>query len=440
MDTAADAAAPSRPADELVVRCLDDLIDDWLRKGGQLSYNDVTRMTTKRDLNGHQLASLLEGLSQSGVTVSGLDQGPGVSARDNYADDAPTERSSHVGTDDLGTYLKEISRYQLLYAEDEVRLGRLIRAGQEADATLSGDTRGMSPAMLAGLKQASSAGRSAHDDLVRSNLRLVVSIARLRRYAHSGMDLLDLIQEGNLGLLRAADKFDYSLGYKFSTYATWWIRQSIERGIGDRSRLIRLPVYFHEKVVKVLRTQRLLASRSDREPALDELAAALEMPSGEIQAVLDWAQPTMSLDSPVGEDGDTTLGDLLSDEADVDGRGDPIDVVMTAARDRGIAQMLDEILDLRAASVIRRRFGLGGFDEETLDSIGTSWNVTRERIRQIEAKALDQLIESNRVRPLYEYLVTSTDRSMASPDCGWPASKRESKRQLATKKTGKNKR
>jgi RNA polymerase primary sigma factor len=148
----------------------------------------------------------------------------------------------------------------------------------------------------------------------------------------------------------------------------------------------------------------------------------------------------MSLDSPVGEDGDTTLGDLLSDEADVDGRGDPIDVVMTAARDRGIAQMLDEILDLRAASVIRRRFGLGGFDEETLDSIGTSWNVTRERIRQIEAKALDQLIESNRVRPLYEYLVTSTDRSMASPDCGWPASKRESKRQLATKKTGKNKR
>ena len=125
-------------------------------------------------------------------------------------------------------------------------------------------------------------------------------------------------------------------------------------------------------MVKVLRTERLLASRSDREPALDELAAALEMPSGEIQAVLDWAQPTMSLDSPVGEDGDTTLGDLLSDEADVDGRGDPIDVVMTAARDRGIAEMLDEILDLRAASVIRRRFGLGGFDEETLDSIGTS--------------------------------------------------------------------
>ena len=439
METAADAVSPSRPADELVARCLDDLIDDWLRKG-QLSYDDVTRMTTKRDLNGHQLASLLEGLTESGLAVSGLDQGPGISARNNYADDTPTERSSHVGADDVGAYLREISRYQLLYAEDEVRLGRLIRAGQEADATLSGDTRGMSPAMLAGLKQASSAGRSAHDDLVRSNLRLVVSIARLRRYAHSGMDFLDLIQQGNLGLLRAADKFDYSLGYKFSTYATWWIRQSIERGIADGGRLIRLPVHFHEKVVKVLRLQRLLASRSDREPTLDELAAASEMPSGEIQAVLDWARPTMSLDSPVGEDGDTTLGDLLSDEADVDGRGDPIDVVMTAARDRGIAQVLDEILDPRAASVIRRRFGLGGFDEETLDSIGTSWNVTRERIRQIETKALEQLIESNRIRPLYEYLVTSTDRNMASPDRGWAVSKRASKRQLAKKKTGKNKR
>jgi RNA polymerase sigma factor (sigma-70 family) len=436
MKTAADAVSPPRPADELVARCVDDLIDDWLRKG-QLSYDDVTRMTTKRDLNGHQLASLLEGLTQSGVAVSGLDQGPGISARNNYADDASAERSSHVGTDDLGTYLKEIGRYQLLYAEDEVRLGRLIRAGQEADATLSGDTRGMSPAMLASLQQASSAGRSAHDDLVRSNLRLVVSIARLRRYAHCGMDFLDLIQEGNLGLLRAADKFDYSLGYKFSTYATWWIRQSIERGIADGSRLIRLPVHFHEKVVKVLRLQRLLASRSDREPTLDELAAASEMPSGEIQAVLDWARPTMSLDSPIGEDGDTTLGDLLSDEADVDGRGDPIDVVMTAARDRGIAEVLDEILDPRAASVIRRRFGLGGVDEETLDSIGASWNVTRERIRQIESKALTQLIESNRVRPLYEYLVKSTDRSIASPGCGWAAWKQGSKRQLPKQKTGK---
>ena len=435
----ADADAPPRPADELVARCLDDLVDDWLRKG-QLSYDDVTRMTTKRDLNGHQLASLLEGLSQSGVTVSGLGQGPGISARNNYADGEPTERSVRVGADDLGTYLKEIGRYQLIYAEDEVRLGRLIRAGQEADAALSENTRSMSPAILAGLEQASSAGRSAHDHLVRSNLRLVVSIARLRRYTQSGMDLLDLIQEGNLGLLRAADKFDYSLGYKFSTYATWWIRQGIERGIGDRSRLIRLPVHFHEKVVKVLRMQRWLTSRSDREPTLAELAAALEMSSGEVQAVLDWSRPLISLDSHVGEDGDTTLGDLLNDQADVDGRCDPIDVVMTAARDRGIDQVLDEVLDSRAASVIRRRFGLGGFDEETLDSIGISWNVTRERIRQIEVKALEQLIESNRVRPLYEYLVTSTDHSVASPDRGWPASKQASKRKLAEHKAGKTKR
>jgi RNA polymerase sigma factor (sigma-70 family) len=407
MDTTADAISPPHPGDELVARCLDDLIDDWLRKGGQLSYDDVTRMTTKRALNGHQLASLLEALDQSGVDVSGLAQSPGSFARSSVTDQMPGERSSYADADDLGAYFRDISRYQLLHAEDEVRLGRLIRTGQDADATLSGDTRRMSPAMLATLRQASDSGRRAHDDLVCANLRLVVSIARQHRYSRSGLDLLDLIQEGNLGLLRAADKFDYTRGYKFSTYATWWIRQSIERGIANSSRLIRLPVHFHEKVLKVLRMQRALSRRSDRDPTLDELAAALMMPSGEVQAVLDWARPTVSLDSPVGDDGGAALGDLLSGEADVDGRGDPVDVVIMAAREMDIDQMLDEILDSRAASVIRRRFGLGGFDEETLDSIGSSWNLTRERIRQIERKALTQLMASGRVRPLYEYLIAS---------------------------------
>jgi RNA polymerase sigma factor (sigma-70 family) len=428
-DIAADAVASPRQADELVARCLEDLFDDWMRKGGQLSYDDVTRMTAKRALNGRQLASLLEGLAESGIAVSGLDPASKSSAGDDGADEPPTSRSGYADADFLGAYLKEIGRYRLLHAEDEVRLGRLISAGQEADATLSGNTRGMSRAMLAGLQQASSAGRAAHDDLVCSNLRLVVSIARQRQYAHKGLDLLDLIQDGNLGLLHAADKFDYTLGYKFSTYATWWIRQRIERGIANCGRPIRLPVHIHDKVVRVVRMQHVLADRSGHDPTLDELAAALAMPAGEVQAILDWAQPTISLDSPVGEDGDVSLGDLLSDAADVDGRGDPAEIVITAAREREIDRMLDEMLDPRAASVIRRRFGLGGFDEQTLDAIGIHWSLTRERIRQIQAEALDQLTESSRARPLYEYLDTTTRHRKASPNNGWPLSKRQLREQ-----------
>lgn len=404
-----DDVTQARPGDELVARCLDDLVDDWMRKGGELSYDDVTRMSTKRNLNGHQLADLLEGLSEAGVAVSGLG-GSGSAAWDSPEDTLP-RRSGYVDTDALGAYLREIGKYKLLWAEDEVRLGRLIRAGQEADIALRGDKRQLSSARVAILNEASEAGRKAHDDLVCANLRLVVSIARLRKYANSGLDLLDLIQEGNLGLLRAADKFDYSLGYKFSTYATWWIRQSIERGIADRGRLIRLPVHFHEVLVKVLRTKRILAAQEGHEPTISELAAALHMSPAVVASVLDWSSPTVSLDAPVSEDGDTTLGSLLSEEADIDGRGDPADIVISAARRDDISKAVDGALSTREKSVIYRRFGVGGGDEETLETIGEHWGVTRERIRQIQGKAMSKLRSDRAVLELRDYLGSASRRS-----------------------------
>ena len=230
-----DDGGPSTAAKDVVARSLDDLIDDWHRKGRNLSYDDVTRLSTKRDLNGIQLASLLEGLRRAGIELTGIDSSepPPVPAA---ADDADLGCvSSSAGRDALGAYLHDIGRHHLIFAEDEVRLGRMIRAGLDADRELATASH-RTPELETALRKASEAGRRAHAELVRSNLRLVVSIAR--KYLGSGMDMLDLIQEGNLGLLHAADLFDYTLGYKFSTYATWWIRQAVTRGIANQSRLI----------------------------------------------------------------------------------------------------------------------------------------------------------------------------------------------------------
>jgi RNA polymerase primary sigma factor len=389
-------------------------------RGGRLSYDDVTRMTTKRTLDGRQLAGLLEALAQVGVTLIGL--GPTVQQTSSPTDidEGTAEEASYVDRDALGAYLKDIGRYPLLWAEDEVRLGRLIRTGQETDTILAVGSPDLSSAEITRLRQASEAGRRAHRDLVLSNLRLVVSIARHGKYARSGLDLIDRIQEGNLGLLRAAGKFDYSLGYKFSTYATWWIRQSIERGIAYGSRLIRLPVHFHEKLLKVLRMQRRLTDKYDQESTLQDLAAALDMDPGEVQAVLDWARPTVSIDSILADEGDLTLGDLLAADVDVDGRTDPADIVLAAARHCDIEQVLDEILDTRSALILRRRYGIGGGAEQTLQTIADEVGLTRERVRQLQTKALGTLRLSPASRKLYEYIVNQTDQVSAEPSGGWP--------------------
>jgi RNA polymerase primary sigma factor len=397
----------------LAARALRDLVDDWHRKGRTLSYDDVTRTTTKRGLDGVELASLIEALEVAGVEVRGLDP---LSSRPQ-PDFASNRGSGRVNSDDIGAYFREIARYPLIFAEDEVRLGRLIRAGQEAETALDATAGPQSAAISQRLAQAMEAGRRAHAELVQSNLRLVVSIAR--RYGGSGLEMLDLIQEGNLGLMRAADKFDHTLGYKFSTYATWWIKQGITRGIANTGSLIRLPVHFHDKVVKVLGIQGRLSARLDRAPTLREMADALDMDPAEVQAVLDWARPAISLDAFVSDEADATLADLLADDLEADGRGDPVDIVLEAAEHLDIRRIIDEVLDAKAAFVIRHRYGLDDCDELTLEDIGRQLGVTRERIRQIQGKAITKLAESITGRRLYEYLVSQTNHQHAQPRGGW---------------------
>ena len=402
----------ARHPDRAVRRALDDLVDDWHRAGGMLRYEDVTRLASKRELSAEQVADVLAGLDDSGVEVEGLAPRGLEIVNDSDQDDRFRAAStlSEKSSDVVRDYLRAIRRYPLLTAEDEVRLGRQIRAGLDADVVLR-DTK-MSAALLserqAGLVNASSAGRRAHAELVCANLRLVVSIAKNASFHSCGVELIDRIQDGNAGLMHAADKYDATLGYKFSTYATWWIRQAIFRGIADRGRLVRLPVHVYEKVQQVRRARGELAGRLDRDPTSADIAERLCWEPAAVQALLDLSHPVVSLDVLVGTDGDTTLGDLLSDKADVDGRTDPVDCVIESACVRDIDRTL-RVLDGRAAEIIRRRFGLRTGEKEPLDAIGLDFGVTRERIRQIEVKAIEQLQQSRNNGHLRSYLYDDED-------------------------------
>jgi len=407
-------SADERPRDVQVARCLDDLVDDWIRAGGRLAFDDVSRTTTRRDFSGAQVAELLLHLRARGIEVSGLggDRIPG-----GIASSKPSSASS--SSDGLGAYLRDIARHPLIFAEDEVRLGRLIETGRMADQAVE---EGVDEAEREGLLQASAAGHVAFDEMVRANLRLVVAVARLRRYDVPGLELVDRIQEGNLGLIRAVEKFDYRLGYKFSTYATWWIRQHIERAIADKSRLIRLPVHVHEQVCRDRRVARNFESELGRSPTLRELASLLGDDEGRVAARRDWARGVASLDAPISHEGDVTFGDLFDDrEAEVEGLVDPSVEMIRSAMERDIDAVLAKVLTPQQRDVIRRRFGLGSAEPQTLEEIGAVYGVTRERIRQIEAKAKARLGAAREARPLYEYLVAATDADVAVPAGGWPA-------------------
>ena len=422
----------SRSKDPDVRDAVDDLVDDWHRAGGALGAEDVYRLVTKRGLDAAQMSSVLAELHSQGINP--LDDANDTDEHedtDELQGSRVSARSAGITSDQLKDYLRLIGRHELLYAEDERRLGREIEAGESAVAELR-DNPSLTRVQRRALWDVVQRGEAAKTRFIQSNLRLVVSIAKLRKYEGSGVDLSDRIQDGNIGLIRAVEKFDHTLGFKFSTYATWWIRQSIERGVADRGRLIRIPVHFVEVIHKVRRAKRALQARYGRDATRAELSVYTGLPEATIQAVFDRDRAVVSLDMPVGDAGDTTLGDLLSDEADIDGRNDPVDCVLASALVRDVAEVL-ATLSQREAGVIAMRFGIGDREEMTLSEIGELYAVTRERIRQIESIALDRLTTSTDIRPLYEYLVDSAAGDPEPPD-GWPTTPSKKKRRARSVK------
>ena len=291
------------------------------------------------------------------------------------------ERSASP-SDTVGLYLDEVSVHELLTAEDEVHLARTMERGRKAKSLLA--TGDYDPADRARLMRAVAAGDEAKMTFIRSNLRLVISIAK--RYTGRGLDLLDLIQEGNLGLIRAVEKFDWRKGFKFSTYATWWIRQAITRGLGNNGRTIRLPVHMVDVVRTVYDTRQMLYDQFHRAPTLEEISEASGLEPERVMAALEAPAETVSLDRPVGEEGDASLQDFVEDqEAD-----DPEDWAAAIWRRERLIQAL-QYLDHEERQVLWLRFGLDGGEPWTLADVGKAINATRERVRQIEARGLAKL-------------------------------------------------
>ena len=299
--------------------------------------------------------------------------------------------------DPVKDYLKQIGRVSLLNAEQEVDLSERIEAGLYAQHLLDIESDQMDFKRKRELKWAANDGRRAKDHLLEANLRLVVSLAK--RYTGRGMLFLDLIQEGNLGLIRAVEKFDWKKGFKFSTYATWWIRQAITRAMADQARTIRVPVHMVEVINKLSRVQRQMLQDLGREPTPDELARELDMPVEKVQEVQKYGREPISLHTPLGEDGDSEFGDLIEDTDAIA----PSDAVAFSLLQEQFRQVL-ETLSPREAGVIKMRYGLEDGQPKTLDDIGRVYGVTRERIRQIESKTMSKLRHPSRSQTLRDFL------------------------------------
>ena len=299
--------------------------------------------------------------------------------------------------DPVKDYLKQIGRVNLLNAEQEVDLSERIEAGLYAQHLLDTEFDKMDFKRRRELKWAANDGKRAKDHLLEANLRLVVSLAK--RYTGRGMLFLDLIQEGNLGLIRAVEKFDWKKGFKFSTYATWWIRQAITRAMADQARTIRVPVHMVEVINKLSRVQRQMLQDLGREPTPDELARELDMPVEKVQEVQKYGREPISLHTPLGEDGDSEFGDLIEDTDAIA----PSDAVAFSLLQEQFKQVL-ETLSPREAGVIKMRYGLEDGQPKTLDDIGRVYGVTRERIRQIESKTMSKLRHPSRSQTLRDFL------------------------------------
>jgi len=312
-------------------------------------------------------------------------------------DDLPAAQVAVAGAtaDPVKDYLKQIGKVPLLNAEQEVELAKRIEAGLFAEHKLETEKR-LSAPYRADLEAVAEDGRRAKAHMLEANLRLVVSVAK--KYSDRGLSLLDVVQEGNLGLIRAVEKFDYSKGYKFSTYAMWWIRQAIQRGFADSARTIRLPVHVLEMLSKLSRVERDMHQRLGREPTPEELAVELDRTPDQIEELLRTSRQPISLDSTIGEDGETSIGDLIED-VDAPEAGELVDRQLMADQLRNALSALTP----REATIMSMRFGLYDGNPHTLDEIGKALGLTRERIRQLEKQSLSKLRHPSRAQPLLDY-------------------------------------
>ena len=352
---------------------LDDLYE-YGKKKGTLTYKEIMERLMDLYIEPDQLGKVLENLEALGVTViNENDPQPAQSSEDTPIDTINLSVPDGVSSDDpVRLYLKEIGKYPLLTTEEEIALAKQIAEGTPEEQA------------------------AAKKKLSEANLRLVVSIAK--RYVGRGMQFLDLIQEGNLGLIKAAEKFDYTKGYKFSTYATWWVRQAITRAIADQARTIRIPVHMVETINKLIRVNRQLAQELGRDPTPAEIAKEMGISESKVREIIKIAQEPVSLETPIGEEEDSHLGDFIEDE----NAPAPAEVASNAMMREQLQEVL-HTLTPREEKVIRLRFGLEDGQAHTLEEVGKEFNVTRERIRQIEAKALRKIRHPGRSKKLRDY-------------------------------------
>lgn len=392
--------------EEEVVEELDDTVDvDFEPTGEDLEDSELEADTADEDEAdaeddaGEEDPKLAEGAALRERTNDGIHVKGGFVVSDSDETDEPVQQVTVAGAtaDPVKDYLKQIGKVSLLNAEQEVDLARRIEAGLYAEYKLKNQADEMTSRERRELHFLAQDGQQAKNHLLEANLRLVVSLAK--RYTGRGMQFLDLIQEGNLGLIRAVEKFDYTKGYKFSTYATWWIRQAITRAMADQARTIRIPVHMVEVINKLARVQRQMLQDLGREPTPEELAKELDMTAEKVVEVQKYGREPISLHTPLGEDGDSEFGDLIEDsEAIV-----PADAVSFTLLQEQLHHVLDTLSE-REAGVVSMRFGLGDGQPKTLDEIGKVYGVTRERIRQIESKTMSKLRHPSRSQVLRDYL------------------------------------